>query len=267
VKHWRADMLRAALLLAGWSAVSLAQTGSPANGQSSGQTNSLYQRAMEERLSRSLRGGNGGNGGGGAMGNRASENGVPANGRRNIGVVRASWVTVEEPTPKDFRVHDLITIIVNEVSKNSTKADTKADRDYTLDSKLSEWFCFKDGGVQQSQKKNGSPQLKIDHSKEFEGKGEIERADSMTARIQAEIIDVLPNGNLIVEATHTVATDEESTTITLTGTIRSKDVGVDNTVLSTQVASLNLVKSHKGQARDATKRGLFSGFLDWLAIF
>ena len=46
-------------------------------------------------------------------------------------VSKASWYTISEPVPKGFHRHDLITIVVHEVSKHSTKADSKgkcADR-------------------------------------------------------------------------------------------------------------------------------------------
>jgi flagellar basal body L-ring protein FlgH len=66
---------------------------------------------------------------------------------------------------------------------------------------------------------------------------------------------------------HSVITDEEETTITLTGVCRSKDVGADNTILSTQLARLDVQKHHRGTARDATKPGLLGGLLDWLTLF
>ena len=78
---------------------------------------------------------------------------------------------------------------------------------------------------------------------------------------------MLPNGNLRLEATHTIVTNEEETYITLTGICRSKDVGIDNKVLSDNLARLEIRKVHKGIARDANKRGLLSGLIDMLAIF
>jgi flagellar L-ring protein precursor FlgH len=71
----------------------------------------------------------------------------------------------------------------------------------------------------------------------------------------------------MLEATKKVSIDEETTTIVLSGICRSKDVGIDNSVLSSQVSDLDIRKYHKGIARDATKRGLLSGLVDWLSIF
>jgi flagellar L-ring protein FlgH len=225
-----------------------------------GQTNSLYRRAEEETRLRNLRGDTTLDA---AASRRADGSDAPAtNNERRVSVLKASWITVEEPRPKDFRVHDLITIVVNEVSKNSTKADTKADHQYTLDSKLEDWIHFNNGNLVPDPQSSGDPAIKFGWDKQFEGKGDIKREDALVARIQAEIMDVLPNGNLRIEATKTVVTDEDSTKITLTGTCRSKDVGIDNTILSSQVAGLNVMKTHEGMAHDATKKGWLTGFID-----
>jgi len=227
------------------------------------QENSLYQRADNETLAKNRRGGVyvqavSGNSSGG------EEALVKTN---YTSILKASWFTVEEPSPKDFRVHDLVTIVVNEVSKHSTSADTKTERSYDLQAALKEWFKFEEGALRPKSSSAGTPKVDMSFDREFEGKGDVEREDTMSARIQAEIIDIMPNGNLVLEATHRLEMDEEVTVITLTGTCRSKDVGIDNAVISSKVADLRLTKKHEGVARDATKRGLLSGLIDWLAIF
>jgi len=232
-------------------------------GNAGAQTNSLYRRADEEALARTRRGATVVQG---MTQGRVSEE--HASGERGrIPVLKASWFTIDEPSPKDYRVHDLITIIVNEVSRNSTKADTKAERKYTLKAALDEWFKFEGGALRARSANAVAPELDFSFDRKFKGKGDIKREDTLSARIQAEVIDVLPNGNLLLEAKHTVVVDEEVTVITLTGTCRGKDVGIDNTILSSKVADLKLTKTHQGVARDAVKRGLLTGLFDWLGLF
>ncbi|MBN2212022.1 MAG: flagellar basal body L-ring protein FlgH [Sedimentisphaerales bacterium] len=228
------------------------------------QENSLYRRADSEAQAKNRRGGiyvqNVS-----SSGSSTEEYGL--NKTNYTPVLKASWFTVEEPSPKDFRVHDLVTIVVNEVSKHSTSADTKTERSYDLQAALNEWFKLEQEALRPKSTNAEAPKANVSFNREFEGKGDVEREDTMSARIQAEIIDIMPNGNLVLEATHRMEMDEEVTMITLTGTCRSKDVGIDNTVISSKVADLRLKKTHEGVARDAVKRGLLSGLLDWLAIF
>jgi len=272
-----------------WLAVGLTVVARPALG-GGGQNNSLFLRAEEEIRSRSLRGKStvvrgvsgsgtgsvgfadqrslpgrmkslsyGGYGGRGSLGTRVMRNITP--------VIEANWFAVEEPTPKDFRVHDLVTIIVNEVSKHTVKADAEAEREHSIDFSLQDWIRLTGGNLRPDRQSRGDPKIKGSFNREFEGESDIKREDTLSARIQAEIIDVMPNGNLILEATHTMVVDGESTVITLTGTCRSKDVGVDNSLISSKISRLEIRKTHAGMAHDTTKRSLVAAILDFLNPF
>ena len=86
-------------------------------------------------------------------------------------------------------------------------------------------------------------------------------------RIQARVIDVKPNGNLVLEARKRITVDEEDQIATLSGVCRSKDVTAQNSVLSTQVADLEISVSHTGAARDASRRGWAMRLFDLLRPF
>lgn len=191
----------------------------------------------------------------------------PRQTKIKISISKASWIAVDKPSPKDIRVHDLVSIVVHESSKHTTKEDIKAEREYSIDAALKDWLRLSGANLRPDKQSRGDPKVGFNFEREFEGKGDVKRQDTLTARIQAEVIDVLPNGNLRLEATHLIVTNEEETYMTLTGICRSKDVGIDNKVLSDNLAQLEIRKMHKGIARDANKRGLLSGLIDILAIF
>ena len=78
----------------------------------------------------------------------------------------------------------------------------------------------------------------------------------MTTRLEAEVIDVKPNGTLVLQARRHMQIDEETISVTLTGLCRVQDVDATNSMLSTDMHDLNLKKITTGQVRDTTKRGL-----------
>src|SRR5690606_17676746 len=86
----------------------------------------------------------------------------------------------------------------------------------------------------------------IETGKKFKGDGKFDRSDEVTARITAEVIEVLPNGNLVLEARSMVTTNLEATIIRLTGICRPDDISAANTILSSQVHDLRLEKIHTG---------------------
>ena len=225
------------------------------------QSNSLYLRAARRENALS--------GPQAAQRDSAAAYGPPSVAHRRVGpsILAASWTTIEEPTPKNIRVHDLVTIIINEISKHSTKADSSTERESSIDFALEEWFRLTGQNLRPSPLAHGTPTLKGSIKRDFEGKGDVKREDTLSARLQAIVIDVMPNGNLTLEATHSVATDAETTQITLTGICRTKDIAHNNTILSSQLADLKITKNHTGMARDATKRGLVTAILDFLNPF
>ena len=106
------------------------------------------------------------------------------------------------------------------------------------------------------------PELKTALERDFTGTGDVEREDSLTARITAEVLDVKPNGTLVLQARKRIKTDDEEQMFVLAGVCRAEDVQADNTILSTQLYDLQLEKRHHGVVRDSTKPGWIPKLLD-----
>jgi flagellar L-ring protein precursor FlgH len=247
-------------------AVVLAGVGSAA-GQ---RTNSIFLRAAQDTQARSMRGAanaTAANPVGGSYGANAFGQPAPINYPARVSLQNASWTTVSKPRQKNFGVHDLVTIVVHEVSKQKINTKADSEREYSISAQLTDWLRLTGGNLRPDLQSGGDPKIGFDFEKDLKSKAKLEREDMVTARVHAEVIDVLPNGNLVLEAYHRVVTDEEELTITLTGVCRSKDIGIDNSIISTQLAGLNLEKHHKGIARDTGKRGFISGFIDFILPF
>jgi len=195
---------------------------------------------------------------------------APANPvvRANPAVERTSLTAVRLTPPRKFRVHDLITIIVRERKKFESDSELEQRKQFTVLSKLDEWIRFFPGcRLGSDQLANGDPTIKYKLGLRWKGDGQTEREDKLTDRITAEVVDVKPNGTLVLEAKKYIRHDEEEITLTLTGTCRSGDVTPDNTILSTQVAKLRIVARHTGAVRDASRRGWIPRLLDFLRPF
>ena len=79
------------------------------------------------------------------------------------------------------------------------------------------------------------------------------------------MIEVLPNGNLVLEARTFIRNDEEELTINVTGTCRPQDITLANTILSNQIHDLRIEKNHEGELKKANEKGIIAKVLD--AIF
>jgi len=180
-------------------------------------------------------------------------------------IENSSLFAIPARIPRKFKVYDLVTIIVRQQRKYEADAELDTKKKWNLAGKLSDWFRFYDDcqHLGQDQLSNGEPGFRFDFDNKYKLEGENDREDRFQTRITAQVIDVKPNGNLVLEAVLEEQHDEEVASLTITGTCRSVDVSPDNTVLSTQLAALRIVEKNRGAVRDATTRGFVPRILNF----
>ena len=84
--------------------------------------------------------------------------------------------------------------------------------------------------------------------RKFEGKGSTQRSSNVRARITARVVEVLPNGDLRVEAVKLVKINKETEEVAVTGIIRRNDLAADNSVTTLEVGDLRVEFNGKGIA-------------------
>lgn len=178
-----------------------------------------------------------------------------------------SLTLVEPPVPREYEIHDIITIIVDESSSAYSKAQLDTDKEYLLTGGIRSFIDPSDllEGTVRSQRQG----VVIDagYGSEYEGDGLYRRTDSLTTRITATIIDVKPNGNLVLEAKKTVGKDAEIQTVVLAGVCRGEDVTDNNTILSTQLADLVVMMINEGEVKKGADKGVITRALDTVFNF
>ena len=179
-----------------------------------------------------------------------------------------NYFAVPEPKPKTLLKHDLVTIIVSEQSEFSSDGTTDTKKSADLNARITQFPTF---GLSNFALRNtiGSvvPEIGASGTRNYKGEGTVDRKDTFTMRIQAEVLDVKPNGRLVLQARKRIVTDEEDQLVVLSGECRVLDVTPDNTVLSNELYDLDIRKSHTGAVRDATKRGWIPRAIDWVNPF
>jgi flagellar L-ring protein precursor FlgH len=94
----------------------------------------------------------------------------------------------------------------------------------------------------------GSSQTALD------GKGSSTLSSSVTVDLQAHVLEVLPNGFLVVQASRDITVSNDRQTIILRGIVRPGDLQLDNSILSSSVSDLEVEIKGKGAVADATRQ-------------
>ncbi|MFA6548594.1 MAG: flagellar basal body L-ring protein FlgH [Candidatus Margulisiibacteriota bacterium] len=161
-------------------------------------------------------------------------------------------------TDKNYKVGDIINIIVAESTSAQNQAATKSDVKDDLALKLT-------NTIQRLAPIIGTnSQIDGNVSNKFTGTGQTTRSSGVQARISAWVTEVLPNGNLEIEGKHRVQVNEETQEITIRGTVRPKDISGANTVYSYQVANANLIVQGSGVVADTESPGFLTRIFNWL---
>jgi flagellar L-ring protein precursor FlgH len=162
-----------------------------------------------------------------------------------------------------------VTIIIREESEFKSEGTTETKKSADLDARVDEFIKLdlSNWEIEGGALGPNPPSIKASGKRNFKGEGTVDRTDSLTARVTAEVIDVKPNGTIVLPGRKKIPTDDEYQQFLITGIARAEDVTADNTVLSTQLADFNLRKTHKGAVRNATKKGLIPKLLDVINPF
>jgi flagellar L-ring protein precursor FlgH len=184
------------------------------------------------------------------------------------GIAAISVFAVPRPQPKLIKAHDLITIIIREESEVSSQGSSDLKRSADLGAQVDQFVKLNVANLAIENAITGpAPSIKLNGSRNFKGEATVDRTDSVIARITAEVVDVKPNGTLVIQARKKIKTDEEEQTLLASGICRVEDITPDNTVLSTQLFDLEFTKINKGQVRNSTKTGGLNKLLDFLNPF
>ncbi len=182
----------------------------------------------------------------------------------NKTIENQSLIAVPTLPPKGFQVHDLITIVVRHQRSFKSDAELENKKKFEIQSELDAFLKFTEGGWGATNFRRGRPNVDYKFDSKVTNEGGTSRDDRLTTRITAEIIDVKPNGTIVLQARNTVKFDEETSVMTLTGICRKEDVTPDNSVLSTQLADLHIDVQNSGAVRDGSRRGWLTTLLDIL---
>lgn len=183
---------------------------------------------------------------------------------RNLVYEKYGWTAMTPAPPKAFRPGDLITIIVREQRKWEADSDLETKKKFDVKSELDAFLKPTQGGIGAAGFRRGRPNIDYTFDQKYKTEGDSSREDKLTTRLTARILDVKPNGLLVLEGRAKMTHDEEISEITMTGTCRKEDVTADNTVLSTQIADKAVVVTNSGALHSAATRGWVTKLLDLL---
>ncbi|MBU4316037.1 MAG: flagellar basal body L-ring protein FlgH [Proteobacteria bacterium] len=164
--------------------------------------------------------------------------------------------------PKAKRVGDIITIKIVENSTAKNNASTNTGRSSSLTGQLNSMFNLENKYTPTQNTFNPFGAINAGLDTEFKGSGTTSRSGDLSAYITAKVVDVLPNGNLMISGTREVQINHEKQYIMLQGTIRPRDISPENVILSTYISEAKIAYSGSGVVDKRQRPGWLANILE-----
>jgi len=178
------------------------------------------------------------------------------------------WRTGSRAFFKDQRAHqvgDILTITVNIADKAAIENETQRSRTNKEDSGIDNFF-----GKAKVPIMNAAVPTRIfsgDSTSSSDGKGSVDRKEALQTNVAAVVIQVLPNGNLVVEGKQEVRVNFEVRELIVAGIVRPEDIQSDNTIDSSKIAEARIAYGGRGQITDVQQPRYGQQVLDVLLPF
>ena len=160
-----------------------------------------------------------------------------------------------------YNIDDVVTIWVSEstqalasadaLNSKSTSASAGFDNLFGLEKRISELPTLIAGET----------------NSKFEGQGSTSRQTTLSTNLTARVVDVLPNGYLVVEGMREIHVNNENQSLYLSGVVRPEDISPDNIVLSSAVAQMSVRLEGHGVVSQPIKPGWLYRILNGVMPF
>ncbi|VAW53089.1 Flagellar L-ring protein FlgH [hydrothermal vent metagenome] len=167
----------------------------------------------------------------------------------------SAWFLLEDIKPR--YVGDMLTVTLQEKTDATKTAniETKKATDNNITA-----ATILGAPVTASDREVLLTQLASDYN--FKGEADGEQSNSLTGSVTVTVVEVLANGNLVVQGEKWININQGDEYIRLRGIVRANDIAPDNTISSERVANAQIEYSGQGTLADANEPGWLTKFFN-----
>jgi flagellar L-ring protein FlgH len=160
---------------------------------------------------------------------------------------------------KAFRAGDVLTVVVQETASATSTADVRGQRNFATTAEV-QLIGLPRTGATATYSAAGSTGTTSD------GTGTTQRSGRLLAQLSVRVLEVAPNGDLVVAGKQSLRINGEEQMITLSGVVRKQDISENNTVLSSRIAEARIQFDGEGFVTDQSKPGLLAKLFNFLGL-
>jgi len=167
----------------------------------------------------------------------------------------SAWFLLEDIKPR--HVGDMLTVTLKEKTDATKTANTETKKE--TDNNITAATIL---GAPITASERELLMTKLASNYNFKGEADGEQSNSLTGSVTVTVVEVLANGNLVVQGEKWININQGDEYIRLRGIVRANDIGPDNTISSERVANAQIEYSGQGTFADANEPGWLTKFFN-----
>ncbi len=153
------------------------------------------------------------------------------------------------------RVGDTLTVTINETTDANNTEQRKMQKDTAVSGKFDLAGSTGNAGATTAKAVNASLTADNSSDRTFQGSAQYQSNRQLLDYMQVRVVDILPNGNLLVEGSRRRIVSNETRWMRVTGIVRPNDIEIPNTISSQMIAEFNIVYEGGGVESRFTNQG------------
>lgn len=140
---------------------------------------------------------------------------------------------------------DILTVTIEIDDKAEMKNETERNRSGSESAEVGSFFGV--GNVLPPGLMKLNPNVEMGSESEYSGDGSIKRNEKLRLRIAATVVQVLPNGHLVIQGDQEVRVNYELRDLQITGIVRPEDISRYNEIPYDRIAGARIAYGGRGQ--------------------
>ena len=164
------------------------------------------------------------------------------------------WASNRQAFFEDQRadnIGDILTVTLDIKDKAELDNETERTRDANEDAGLNALLGYEaDLAAVLPEAVNTTALVGAESTSRSTGSGSIDREEKINMKLAATVMQILPNGNMVIQGRQEVRVNFEKRILELAGVIRPQDITIDNTISYDKIAEARVSYGGKGQITD-----------------
>jgi flagellar L-ring protein FlgH len=144
---------------------------------------------------------------------------------------------------------DLLTVVIEideeAEMQNSTSRTREGSEEASIDAFLGAANVLPPGAMK------FHPRIAMESESTFDGDGSVKRNEKLTLRVAATVVEVLPNGHLVIQGDQEVRVNFELRDLQITGIVRPMDISRYNEIRYDRIAGARIAYGGRGLVSSA----------------